>query len=87
MDYSTRRSNAVFFVASNSYAVTPADGTEIGDVYPAFVIFGGAGTVSFQLAGDTANRSMTVAAGQQVDAAFRVINATGTTATNIVAFY
>lgn len=86
MQYARKTANVNDY-ATNSYAVTPNDGADIGDFYPLFVHFSGGGTVSFQLAGDTADRSMTVAAGDRIYAAFRRINSTGTTATGIVAFY
>lgn len=74
--------------ARRAFVVTPSDSTDFvstGDV-PKFLVVGGAGTLVVQMVDDTATVSVPVAANQQLDIRVRRVLATGTTATNIVAF-
>lgn len=71
--------------AHNSKAVTPSDSAEVADYYPKGVYVGGAGNIVGQLVGDTTDTTFTaVPAGTFLPVSFRLIKATGTTATSMV---
>lgn len=74
--------------ARNSYSVTPHDSNEIGTYEPKGVWVGSGGTIVGQLIGDTADRTfVNVANGTFLPFKFRLIKATGTTASDIVAVF
>ena len=71
--------------AHNSKAVTPHNTNEVGDFYPKGIYVGGAGNITGQLIGDTTDVVFSsVPAGTFLPVSFRLIKATGTTATNMV---
>lgn len=73
--------------AQHSYPVTPHNTNEIGDVIPRAIRVNVGGTLVFQLLGDTADRTITALNGEWLPISPRIIKATGTTATGILAFY
>lgn len=74
--------------ARNSYTVTPHDTNEIGDFVPKAIYVGTGGTIVMQLDGDTASSTFTnVPDGALMPFRARIILATGTTASDIVAVY
>ena len=83
-----RNSDEWNFPARSSYPVTPNDSAEIGAIEPKGIWVGGAGTIVGQLVGDEADRTFVgIGAGSMLPLRFRLIKATGTTATNIIAVY
>lgn len=74
--------------ARNSYAVTPHDTNEIGTYMPKAIYVGTGGTIVMKLDGDTAASTFTnVPDGALMPFRAKVILATGTTASDIVAVY
>jgi hypothetical protein len=73
--------------AQHSYPVTPHDSNEIGDIIPRAIRVDVGGTVVFQLLGDTADRTITTQNGDWLPISPRIIKATGTTASGIMAFF
>lgn len=74
--------------ARNSYAVTPHDTNEIGTYMPKALYVGVGGTIVMELDGDVSSTTfLNVPSGAILPVRARVILATGTTATNILAIY
>lgn len=74
--------------ARNSYPVTPHDTNEIGTYEPKGLWVGSGGTLVGRLMGDTADRTFTnIGNGSYLPFKFRIIKATGTTASDLVALY
>lgn len=69
-------------------AVTPSDTVDFAQGTAKALWIGGAGNVSIIAEGDTAAVTLTAAAaGQMISLRVKRVRATGTTATNIVAFF
>ena len=74
--------------ADSSYAVTPHDTNEIGTFLPRAIYTGSGGAIAMMLEGDIAAITWTdVPAGAILPLKARIILATGTTATGIIALY
>ncbi len=74
--------------ADNSYAVTPHDTNEVWAYLPRAIYVGGAGDINMMLEGDEQpTLFVSVPAGAILPLKARVIMATGTTATSIVALF
>lgn len=78
--------------ASSAAAVTPHDSNEVldanGSHYPRALFVGGAGNVAVRLVDDSADVTLVgVQAGRILDIQAKLVKATGTTATNIVALF
>ncbi len=76
--------------ASSALAVTPHDSNEVvsNGFYPRALYVGGGGTLVLRLADDTANVTLVgVPAGAVLDVQAKLVLATGTTATGIVALF
>jgi len=71
----------------DGYAVTPADGTDLGNGPTAAIYVTGAGNVNIQLAGGGTAVLTSLSAGQIVEVAAQRILSTSTTATGIFALY
>ena len=72
----------------NSYAITPSDGVEIGEFLPRALYVGVGGDISLQLEGDDADTVfVAVPSGSFLPLKVRIVNATGTTASSLVAIY
>ena len=78
------RADEVFFAARSLRAVTPHDTNELPFI-PKALRFDAAGTVSIIAADDTAPVTLTVIAGEVLVVRARIVRATGTSATGIVA--
>lgn len=74
--------------ARNSYPVTPNNTDDIGPYEPKGVWVGTGGTIVGQLVGDTEDREfVNIGNGTFLPFKFRLIKATGTNASDIVAVY
>jgi hypothetical protein len=79
--------NATQAPATNAFAVTPHDSTELTFTTRALYV-GGAGNVVVRLSGDAANVTLVgVVAGTILPIRVILVPATGTTATNIIGLY
>lgn len=83
-DRSSKDHGSVMGPARKLLAVTPHDTNEL-DLLPNALSFGADGTVSIIAQDDTAPVTVTVKAGQILPVRARIVRATGTTATGIVA--
>jgi hypothetical protein len=84
IDKQAQRGDTTDFPAKSLRAVTPNDTNELEYVAKALFI-GTGGTLSLIAQEDTAAVSLTVVAGQIVPVRAKIVRATGTTATGIVA--
>jgi hypothetical protein len=84
IDKQAQRGDTTDFPAKSLRAVTPHDTNELEYVSKALFI-GTGGTLSLIAQEDTAAVSLTVVAGQIVPVRAKIVRATGTTATGIVA--
>lgn len=84
IDTMAQRGDTVDFSAKRLLAVTPHDTNELEYVTKALFI-GAGGTISIIAQEDTAAVSLTVATGSIVPVRAKIVRATGTTATGIVA--
>ena len=84
IDKQAQRGDTTDFPAKSLRAVTPHDTNELEYVAKALFI-GTGGTLSLIAQEDTAAVSLTVVAGQIVPVRAKIVRATGTTATGIVA--
>ena len=84
IDKQAQRGDTTDFPAKSLRAVTPNDTNELEYVAKALFI-GTGGTLSLIAQEDTAAVSLTVGAGQIVPVRAKIVRATGTTATGIVA--
>jgi hypothetical protein len=84
IDKQAQRGDTTDFPAKSLRAVTPNDTNELDYVAKALFI-GTGGTLSLIAQEDTAAVSLTVVAGQIVPVRAKIVRATGTTATGIVA--
>mgnify|MGYP003638289847 CR=1 FL=1 len=74
--------------ADTSYAVTPHDTNEIGDFVPRAIYVGTGGNINMMLEGDeVANVFVGVPSGSLLPLKARIILATSTTASDIVAVF
>ena len=74
--------------ANSSYSVTPHDTNEIGAFLPRAIYTGSGGAIAMMLEGDIASIVWAnVPAGAILPVKARIILATGTTATGIIALY
>ena len=74
--------------ATSSYSVTPHDTNEIGPYVPRAIYVGVGGDIAMELEGDeTSIVWVGVPTGALLPVKARIILATGTTATNIIALY
>ena len=79
---------AGYFTAKNAVAVTPHDTNAIARGKTNMLFVGGAGAITCRFAGEAADTVLTgVIAGSQLPIQVTHIRSTGTTATNMVAFY
>jgi hypothetical protein len=79
--------NATQAPATNAFAITPHDSTELTFTTRALYV-GGAGNVVVRLSGDAANVTLVgVVAGTILPIRVILVPATGTTATNIIGLY
>ena len=73
--------------ARQSYAVTPDDVTEIGELESRTLYVGVGGTIGGRLVGDTSDRTWSnVPNGYHLPVRFQYIRATGTTASGLIAY-
>lgn len=72
--------------AHHMEVVTPHDTNEVSDYYPRGIHVGGAGNITGRLVGDTADITITNVQVGFYPWAFKIIKATGTTATSMVIF-
>lgn len=84
IDTMAQRGDTVDFSAKRLRAVTPHDTNELEFVAKALFV-GTGGTISIIAQEDTAAVSLTVATGSIVPVRAKIVRATGTTATGIVA--
>jgi hypothetical protein len=84
IDKQAQRGDTTDFPAKSLRAVTPHDTNELEYVSKALFI-GNGGTLSLIAQEDTSAVSLTVGAGQIVPVRAKIVRATGTTATGIVA--
>jgi len=83
----SQNDNATQAPATNAFAITPNDSTELTTTTRALYV-GGAGNVVVRLSGDTANVTLVgVVAGTILPIRAILVAATSTTATNIIGLY
>ena len=73
-------------VSRSASVITPTNDTDLA-ISPRKIYVGGAGNINMRGIDDTANTLWTVPAGTTIEFTPRMIHATGTTATNIIAMF